>query len=449
MKFKSPKRSVWLLFTIGGFTLIVAQHFIHPNSTRSATSEVKDPAVAVYRVSRRPFEKRVVATGSIAAKDELPVSARASGLQVVEVLVEEGDLVKREQILARLDDAVLRSELSEEEALLESSKAGYDKSIQPNTTEEIAIQASALSAARTAVERNQTALEKARLEWTNTSKIAQRYTFLLKEGGATEEEVDQKKTDAATSHAALKSAQQSLEESKQTVRQAIAKLQQLQRGGRSEDVRIAKAAVKQYEAKIQQLKAKLEQTLVRAPDSGLIIERTAHIGDASATGETMFKLARRQQLEMIAMIGQEDLDSIRVGQAVDLTDGKRTYKGTVSLKSPTVDVQSRLGRVHVAVLANQGLLQGMFATATINCGQNIALVIPQSALQHDENTGYVFVCANGTCHKTPVQTGEQTEDSVVITGGLKEGDLVVTDGATLVNDKSKVQVLELHEAETR
>ncbi|HEY9805482.1 MAG TPA: biotin/lipoyl-binding protein, partial [Candidatus Obscuribacterales bacterium] len=73
-------------------------------SAQSVTVASAEPSRVIYAIDT---------TGTVAAFDMLPVLPQRTGLQIQQVLVAEGDLVKAGQALAVLDDSVLRAELSQ------------------------------------------------------------------------------------------------------------------------------------------------------------------------------------------------------------------------------------------------------------------------------------------------------------------------------------------------
>jgi RND family efflux transporter MFP subunit len=71
----------------------------------------------------RPVAREVTVMGTVVAWEEMPVGAEVGGLAITQVLVDEGDEVKRGQVLARLNDSVLRAQLAQQEAGIVSAKA--------------------------------------------------------------------------------------------------------------------------------------------------------------------------------------------------------------------------------------------------------------------------------------------------------------------------------------
>jgi len=105
--------------------LLAGAWMLWPGRSSGASPAPERPALAVTagKASIRPLRSVVKASGAIAAWQEGSIGARISGLPVVAVEVNVGDLVKKGQVLARLDDAVVRTELQQAEANLASAQA--------------------------------------------------------------------------------------------------------------------------------------------------------------------------------------------------------------------------------------------------------------------------------------------------------------------------------------
>jgi RND family efflux transporter MFP subunit len=82
-------------------------------------------SVTVAQVESRPLQRTIVASGSVAAWEELPVGSEVSGLSITQVLVDEGDTVKKGQLLAKLNDSVLQAQMRQQEANVEAARASF------------------------------------------------------------------------------------------------------------------------------------------------------------------------------------------------------------------------------------------------------------------------------------------------------------------------------------
>ena len=108
-----------LLTTVLGLVLLGACGDSAPKdeAVRSAMT------ITTATVKSKPMARTVTVMGTVVAWEEMPVGAEVGGLAITEVLVDEGDEVKRGQVLARLNDSVLRAQLAQEDASIVAAKA--------------------------------------------------------------------------------------------------------------------------------------------------------------------------------------------------------------------------------------------------------------------------------------------------------------------------------------
>ncbi|MEG3843079.1 biotin/lipoyl-binding protein, partial [Microcoleus sp. herbarium14] len=118
---------------IGVAATLGAVHLVSGKSARPAATA---PAVAQTPVSQTvtvaaaesvEVAQTLEATGTVAPYDLLPVLPQANGLQIKQVLVAEGDRVEKGQVMAVLDDSVLRSQIAEATAQVQSADSTVEQ----------------------------------------------------------------------------------------------------------------------------------------------------------------------------------------------------------------------------------------------------------------------------------------------------------------------------------
>jgi RND family efflux transporter MFP subunit len=87
------------------------------------------PAMTVTTVTaqQQPIDRTVTASGTVVAWEEMPVGAEIGGLAITDVLVDEGDTVKKGDVLARLNDDVLQAQLVQQKASVEAARATLEE----------------------------------------------------------------------------------------------------------------------------------------------------------------------------------------------------------------------------------------------------------------------------------------------------------------------------------
>jgi len=211
------------------------------------------------------------------------------------------------------------------------------------------------------------------------------------------------------------------------------------------------AELEEAQAAVRQLDAKIEQHHIRAPFAGVLGIRRINPGQYLNAGDAIATLTDLDQLYVDFNLPQQDLPQVRVGASVQVkTDAwpGRTFEGKVNALEPKVEEQTRNVSIE-ALLQNpeHPLHPGMYVTAVLDLPpQDGALVIPQTAIQTSAlgDTVVVVRGANpsegGDAQTIPVTAGRRVGEGVVVTQGLKAGDIVITEGQIRVHSGSPVRV---------
>jgi cobalt-zinc-cadmium efflux system membrane fusion protein len=174
---------------------------------------------------------------------------------------------------------------------------------------------------------------------------------------------------------------------------------------------------------------------LRAPFGGEIIERAAVQGAVIDVADVLFTLADTTLLWAMVNIPESQLSRVQPGQEVELTVESlpgRTFPGTLTWISPTVDEQTRMARGRVEVMNAGGRLKAqMFARARISTTHSDdAVVVPLSAVQTVTGTPIVFVRSSDDLFEArPVTLGVKHDDRVEIVAGLGPDEQVVVAGS--------------------
>ena len=203
----------------------------------------------------------------------------------------------------------------------------------------------------------------------------------------------------------------------------------------------AEARLAMIRAQSAEVKAKIAQTLIRAPTDGVISKRTALLGSVGSVGGELFRLIRDSRIELQALVPELDIDKLAPGQQARVTHGDVTVTGTIRLVSPVVDAATRLGMAYVMLPSDSGLKPGMFASAEIAVGAIDALSVPQEALVFPDGRPAAFaVGKDNRVALRLLETGVRQNGWVEIRAGLDSSDRIVVAGAGFLNDGDLVRV---------
>jgi HlyD family secretion protein len=161
---------------------------------------------------------------------------------------------------------------------------------------------------------------------------------------------------------------------------------------------------------------------------------------ASGAGKPMFVLVREGLLELRAEIAEQDVLRLAPGQKVSLKVAgiEQRLTGTVRLVEPTVSIQTRLGRVRIAIDDSSEVRWGMFADADIVTQSKEAVVLPVSAIGINAKGTTALKVIDGKVEEMQVVTGIREGNLVEIVSGISEGDIVVARAGAFVRNGDRI-----------
>lgn len=349
-------------------------------SPRRDTAEAV--AVTVSQVRGADEAVTVEATGSFVAIEDSQVAPEASG-RIVETLVDVGQVVRRGQPIARIEDASLKLRLDE---------------------------------AHAAVARAEANLRLAQSEDQLAATMSQRLATLLKSGHVSRTLADEATTRAETSTQAVSTA-------RATLAQAQAQLALAERA-------VADVVVT----------APFEGTVsARHVSPGEYVQPSTPV-------VTIVKVdPLRLLLSIPAVRAAQVRRGLRVESRVDAYPGQ-TFSGEITAVNPVIAAESRSFLAEVSVPnPDHRLKPGMFAVATIDQGRTTRrLLVPRAAAVEDVNTNSwrVFVIDDESRARLRVVqlASRQSGDVLRLLGGVEEGERVATSNLGALYDSALVSI---------
>ena len=180
---------------------------------------------------------------------------------------------------------------------------------------------------------------------------------------------------------------------------------------------------------------------VTAPVAGVIASSTATIGaPASARGETLFSIIARSEYDLVGMVPVEDIGKLQANQTASINIiGAGTVQGVVRRVAPTVEANSQLGQVFIAITTNRRLLINSSGRATIRTTQSCGLSVPLAAVLYSSAGTVVQVVKRERIETRRVEIGLMSGGTVEIKEGLTEGDDVVARAGSLLREGDPVR----------
>ena len=207
----------------------------------------------------------------------------------------------------------------------------------------------------------------------------------------------------------------------------------------------------QAAAAVQQIDARLVQKQVRAPFAGILGIRQVNLGQYLNPGDAVATLTALDSLFVDFALPQQELSRLKPGATVIVTSDAwpgRRFTAKVNAIEPKISADTR--NVSVQALLGNGdraLRPGMYVTAALELPvQQGALLVPATAIQTSAQGDSIIVIrgsnarVGGKAEIVPVQTGRRVGNDVVVTRGLRAGDVIVTEGQLRVQPGAEVKV---------
>jgi RND family efflux transporter MFP subunit len=183
-------------------------------------------------------------------------------------------------------------------------------------------------------------------------------------------------------------------------------------------------------AAVEMARKTLDDTVLRAPISGIVAQRLAQPGERVNVEARIIEIVDLSRLELEAALSPGDSVDVRAGQeaVLHVEGSQRPVRAKVSRISPSAQAGSRSVLVYLAIADASGLRQGLFAQGTLGTGRTSELAVPLSAVRTDKPAPYVQVVENNQVAHKSVETGARGEagkEVMVAVKGLAPGAIVI------------------------
>lgn len=249
--------------------------------------------------------------------------------------------------------------------------------------------------------------------------------------------------DSAQARADLAAADAALTESR-SLYQRSSELMKTQAVSKSQFDQI-EATMKANAARVAAARAKLEDTVIRAPFAGRVGLRRVSVGSLVNPGTIITTLDDTSIMKVDFAVPENSLSALRPELPVKARTNawpEREFSGRVASVDSRIDQSTRSVTVRAEVPNSEGLLKpGMFLNVTLLKDERNALVVPEEALVPEQDKQFVFLVEDGRATRREVQIGARRPGIVEIVAGLQRGDRVIIEGAAKVRDGGPVRDL--------
>jgi HlyD family secretion protein len=359
------------------------------------------------------------ATGYIVAHHTINVNSKVTG-RLAWIGVEKGDKVKEGQVLVRLEDEEFRAAYGQARGAVDNARAYLDELEHGSRPEEIQQAQHNLDEARATLVYDKLTLDRTR-ELSSAGVVARQ---------------------------ALDDATAKFDSDQQRVNSLDKAFQLMRIGPRQEEIARARGALAQAQGQLDYAKSQLDATVIRAPVTGTILDRTAEKGElitaqfasAAAGGPqgSVVSLADLNDIQVELDIAQSDFARLGPKQKGIVTVdayADRKYNGEIAQISPEANRQKATVQVKVQVLnPDEYLRPEMNATVKFLADekkssgmQPAGAFVPATALRDHDGRKVVFLAFDGKARMREVHVLSQRSDGFLV-DGLVGGESVISAG---------------------
>ncbi|WP_412177997.1 efflux RND transporter periplasmic adaptor subunit [Paenibacillus terrae] len=452
------------------FILLFTSACSSTGSSDHEAAKQQNQKVEAMVVKKEPLSASFDLSGTLQPYEDTSVSFELSGL-IRDTVVNVGDSVSQGQILTKLDPSSYQLQLEQANTTILEAQAGIknataaissaDASIQSADAQKAAAQAGVNKVNKGAREQEKaqvrTKVLRAQSALTKVQATAERTKLLYDQGAAT-------KNDNENAQLALTNATKDLEDAQEALsliqegatledrQSAASSLQQAQAGKESaiaakEQAVASKdnsaAAYQQAVIAKKQAELALSKTALKAPISGVILEKKATVGQLASAGQPVYRIAQINRLKVLLPVPDHEITNWKQGQTVQLQLYDENREGTVSKIYPATNTNTGSINVEVIVPNTQhDWAPGQVVKAGRQLTQSEQILLPAKAVINNGTDTFVYKVVNNKAVKTVVNVGQMSNNKLEITKGLNVGDRIVTTGVNLIYDGLLVQITE-------
>lgn len=385
------------------------------NKGVEAKQEIRN--VKTQKINIGNISAEVEYAGNLKPAKEVVVLSKTGG-KIASVNVNVGDKVTAGQVLYTLDKSELDANLRSQQAALDGANADLEKTSDSSQAQQVS-------------QAEQTA-GKAQVQFSNAEDNYNKMQKLYGAGAISKKELDDSKTQYDNASIDLKTAQDNLN----IIENKIG----------PQSTKSAAARVNQAQAGVNTAQIQVNNATITSPINGVVSSKDVEVGQMASSQSGSVTVIDSSTLTAEITVPDKMVEKLQVGQTVSVTitalDNKK-ISGVVGVISPNANSKDSSYTVKVRIdNSNNELKAGMFAKVSLQAESKAnVLTVPNQAIRIENGVNYIYVVENSKVRKVSVDTGISNDKSTEVSGNVKAGADIVTEGQNLLDDGEKVNVV--------
>jgi RND family efflux transporter MFP subunit len=224
------------------------------------------------------------------------------------------------------------------------------------------------------------------------------------------------------------------------------------------EVAVGEAAIVRLGARVARLVIDVEDTVLRAPTEGVVLQKFKEVGEIATPGGfagsgELIRIANTSELRAELDVNEADLSKVALGQSAQVTPDAfpdRVYDSVVAKLYPQINRQKGTLRVEVRILEPDATLRPDMSVRLrflqpakepeAEEPREPAVLVRADALRRDAGGAFVWVVTDGRLRRQTVESSGTNGGQAVIRQGLSGGEAVVVGNAVGAEDGAAVEV---------
>lgn len=203
----------------------------------------------------------------------------------------------------------------------------------------------------------------------------------------------------------------------------------------------ARAALGRSKANMEEAEINLGFTKIKAPVSGIVTGKEAEVGSMAVPGRVLLRVEDNSSFRLDVNVDEKMIGKLEPGMTVyaDIDALGARLNGTITEAAPAIDPVTRTFLVKIG-LGGESLKTGLYASVLIPSGKRQAILVPGPAVvKKGQLEGVYTVDESGIATYRLVRTGREFDGGIEVLSGLRDGDVVIVEGAERASDGGIVE----------
>lgn len=354
--------------------------------------------------------------GKVEASGEVNLSAKVGG-RVEQILVKEGQEVKQGQVLIKLEQKDVLSQVNQARSGYDSAVAELENLKNGQLPQQIA--------------QLESAFNQARVNFENAEENYNRMKSLVEQGAISKQQFE--------------GAELQYKVAKEQYEAASTQLNLVKEKSAPQNLLAMQARVNQAKAALDAAQAALDNTLITSPIDGTVGSINAEVGQILSPGVPVITVGNLKDAEIQINVTEDRINALKLGQEAEITVDSANVsalKGRIVSISPFKNQVTQVYPVKIQVSNDNGLLKsGMFARVKLRVAlYKQAVTVPEDAVVNYNSSKLVYLVEDNKAKACKVETGASSQGKIIVTKGLKPGQQIVVEGQELLQDGVKVSI---------